>query len=926
VSRLQFRILYCEFLLRIVDLDLLAAQGDTARLLGQFAALLVIASLWIMLPAVVTAGSPGSELGLILTWTSEHFLIATTMLAVGLFAVLSWESMFPDRRDVLVLGPLPVRARTLFSAKLAAVATALALTVICLNFIPGLGAPFAFSTALTMPPPKYDPAMPPVAVAGLQAVIDRDMAAADLPELGKDAGIAIGVVEHGERRVFTYGTARADSLFEIGSITKTFTALLLAQMVAEGKVRLDEPLRELLPQGLVAKPPGAEITLLDLATHHAGLSRMPDNFKLVDRRNPYPDYRTANLYAYMAKRGVARPPHPSFFYSNLGFALLGQALGNRGGTTYAELLRQEVTGPLGLPDTVVKLSRAQWERLLPGFRGTEPHDPAPNWNLDAFAGAGAIRSTAGDMLTYLEAQLHPERAGGLAAALAASHTLRAEVPGRMRIALAWVQEDDTGIYRHNGATVGYTSDAFFGPACDCAAVVLSNTSPNPVLGPDQLGDHIRQRLAGEAAVSLARPIIAGKGGLRNWLRSLAAYWIALFASGIFLLGAVLSVQGLAQLLPRQFFLRVSSVLQLACFCLFLLVYFLQPPFAGVDALVENQRLLPWLPSYWFFALFQQLNGPLSEPLIPLARRAWIGLALALGGAAGAYLICYFRTLRKIAEQPDILPGSHRVRWLPPFGNALETAVGQFAVRTLFRSRQHRVLLSFYLGIALGLAVFLSKAPVLREQRGADLWYQMNAPLLVASIVMVCGAVVGARVVFSMPLDLRANWIFRVMPPPNVVRCVAAGRRALYGLAAAPVLTAMAAFFFIIWPWRAAAGHLAVLALLVVIVAEVSLCGFRKIPFTCSYLPGRSYFHMAFIFFLGMMFVLNKGAALERSALEDPTSYGALVAILAAAAATSRCCASARAREEGTMVEFEDEPDPAVLPLGLHRDGVMLIKR
>src|SRR5262249_34987368 len=224
------------------------------------------------------------------------------------------------------------------------------------------------------------------------------------------------------------------------------------------------------------------------------------------------------------------------------------------------------------------------------------HTPVHAWDLDALAGAGGIRSTAGDMLTYLEAQLHPEKSGELSSALAESHILRADVSTGRGIALAWFYEADSGIYQHSGGTAGYTSYAFFHPKSDYAAIALINTGPNLVLGPEQLGDHIRQRLSGQPAVSLSRPVVSGQGGLWNALRSFAAYWITLFAAGAFLLCFVLCAQGLAQLLPRQIFLRVSSVLQLACFCLFLTVYFLQPPFAGMGTLVENQRLLPWLPS------------------------------------------------------------------------------------------------------------------------------------------------------------------------------------------------------------------------------------------------------------------------------------------------------------------------------------------
>ncbi|HEX4169278.1 MAG TPA: serine hydrolase domain-containing protein [Bryobacteraceae bacterium] len=929
MTKLQFRVLYREFLFRIIDLELLAPQGDISKLLGQFAALLLFVGLWVLLPAVIMSDGPPSELTLLVTWTTEHFIIATTMLAVGLFAVLSWESMFPDRRDVMVLAPLPVLARTLFLAKVAAVTTALSLTVICLNILPGLVAPFAFSTAPVLPSPKYDAAMPPVHVTDLQPVLDREIAAAWKPRngrvgLGKDAGIAIGVVEHGVRRVFTYGTANADSIFEIGSITKTFTGLLLARMVAQRKVSFDEPVRDLLPEGIVAKPKGAEITLLDLATQHSGLPRMPDNFNPLDRTNPYADYRAANLYAFIARRGVTKPAHPSFLYSNLGLGLLGQALADNAGTTYAKLLKEEITGPLGMSDTVVSLSPEQRERFIQGHSGNAPHNPVHAWDLDALAGAGGIRSTAGDMLTYLEAQLHPERFPTLSAAMTESHRLRAAATPGHHIALAWSHDDHSGIFGHNGATGGYSSHAIFDSKGDYAIVVLLNTGPNLGLAPERVGEHIRERLTGTPAVSLANPLLAGNAGFSSTLRSFGAYWITLLAAGAFIFCSVLTLQGLAQLLPRQIFLRLSSVLQLACFCLFLLVYFLQPPFAGLDVMVNNQGLLPWLPSYWFFSLFQALNGSLPSELAPLAQRAWTGLAISLCGTAGAYSICYFRTLRKIAEQPDILPAPWRLLWLPPFGNSLETVVGQFAVRTLFRSRQHRVVLTFYLGIALGLGIFISKAPVLGNPGSAgEVWYQMNAPLLVASILIMCAAALGTRLVFSLPLEVRANWIFQVVPPPGVPECLAATRRALYGLAIAPVLGAMAALFFRIWPWRAAAAHLVVLALLGVIVSELSLRRFQKIPFTCSYLPGKSYFHMAALVFVGFAYKLNKGAALERSALEDPRRYAALVTVLAIAVGVIRWRTAVHAKSEEAVVHFEDEPEPAILRLGLHHgDGVL----
>jgi len=224
MSRLQFRVLYREFLFRIIDLDLLAPEGDMSRLLGQFASVLVIVSLWIMLPALATAAMAPSELSLLLTWAGEHFVIATTMLVVGLFAVLSWESLFPDRRDVLVLTPLPIRARTLFMAKIAAVATALSVTVLILNVLPSIEGAFVFASAPTMRPPKYHPALPPVHAVDLQPVLERDLDEARDPDsqvltLGPNAGITVGVLEQDSQSVFSFGTAHPDSIFEIGSVT-----------------------------------------------------------------------------------------------------------------------------------------------------------------------------------------------------------------------------------------------------------------------------------------------------------------------------------------------------------------------------------------------------------------------------------------------------------------------------------------------------------------------------------------------------------------------------------------------------------------------------------------------------------------------------------------------------------------------------------
>jgi D-alanyl-D-alanine-carboxypeptidase/D-alanyl-D-alanine-endopeptidase len=345
----------------------------------------------------------------------------------------------------------------------------------------------------TAPDPTVVPAAPPVPLSGLQTALDRALAPVlDHGVLAKSTGggIVIGVYDHGQSRVFAFGTAQPDSMFEIGSLTKTFTGLILAQMVLQKKVSFDDPVRTLLPDGTVIKPLGAEITLLDLATQHSGLPRMPDNFHPANIANPYVDYHAAQMYAYMNKHGVGRANDTIFLYSNFGFGLLGQTLSVRAGIPYGELVKNEVTGPLHMDDTGLTLSPTQQARLIQGHDAQ--NHPAGRWDFDAFAGAGALVSTGADMLKYLEANLHPEKTssngGGnaasavdspsatLPAALAQDHQLRASGIGPTKVALAWVYNEQTKIYFHDGGTGGYSSFAAFIPTDDRAVVVLYNRS------------------------------------------------------------------------------------------------------------------------------------------------------------------------------------------------------------------------------------------------------------------------------------------------------------------------------------------------------------------------------------------------------------------------------------------------------------------
>jgi CubicO group peptidase (beta-lactamase class C family) len=333
----------------------------------------------------------------------------------------------------------------------------------------------------------------PVSLTELKAKLDAELKPRiENPFLAgsKGIGVAVGIYDHGERKIFTYGVAKEDSLFEIGSITKTFTGLILSEMVLEKHVSLEMPLRELLPSGTVKKPDAPEITLLSLATHHSALARMPNNFHPKDPSNPYADYTEKDLYAYINNVGVATNPSARFAYSNVGVALLGTALANKAGKSYSELLKQDVLDPLHMDHSYIVLPSSEQNKFLQGH--SEKDAPAHAWDLDAMAPAGGIRSDIRDMLKYVEAQLHPP-AGKLGDAINFQHELRADADNNGKIAINWMFDPRGANYNHGGGTGGFTSFAFFNTKKDIAGVVLVNRASGLA---ESLGMQIAELLEG----------------------------------------------------------------------------------------------------------------------------------------------------------------------------------------------------------------------------------------------------------------------------------------------------------------------------------------------------------------------------------------------------------------------------------------------
>lgn len=291
----------------------------------------------------------------------------------------------------------------------------------------------------------------------------------------------------------------ADTVFEIGSITKVFTALLLADMIVRGEVAASDPVAKFLPDN--ARVPYFEetpITLKDLATYTSGLPRMPANFKPKDASNPYADYSIAQLYDFVSNYKLRFRPGTQYEYANLGFGLLGHALALRAGMSYEDLVISRICAPLGMESTRITLSSSMKARLARGHNvGLEP---VANWDIPTLAGAGALRSTANDLLKFLEMSLG-NRPSPLAPAMAMTLSERHPTDRkRVEVALGWFVSTSyrDEIAWKDGGTGGYATFIGFSTKSRRASILLSNTAD---YGPNlRLGVHLIN-----SAYSLAPP-------------------------------------------------------------------------------------------------------------------------------------------------------------------------------------------------------------------------------------------------------------------------------------------------------------------------------------------------------------------------------------------------------------------------------------
>ncbi len=305
-------------------------------------------------------------------------------------------------------------------------------------------------------------------------------------------GIVAGLIDKNGVTIVAWGRredgkpdeVNGDTIFEIGSITKVFTSLLLQDMADHGELQLDDPITNFLPASVtVPSRKGRQITLRTLATHTSGLPRLPDNLSPKDDNNPYADYTVAQMYEFLSSYKLPRDVGSKSEYSNFGMALLGHVLALKAGTNYEALVVNRICAPLKMERTRITLTPELQAHYARGHN--ESGAPASNWDLPTLAGAGALRSSANDLLKLLSAEM------GFTPSALSGAMQKTQAPQKgtgflNKVGLGWQIDTLGGFLWHNGGTGGYRSYLGFNKDKSLGVVVLAN-SANDV---DDIGQYL----------------------------------------------------------------------------------------------------------------------------------------------------------------------------------------------------------------------------------------------------------------------------------------------------------------------------------------------------------------------------------------------------------------------------------------------------
>lgn len=301
--------------------------------------------------------------------------------------------------------------------------------------------------------------------------------------LPNTSGLAIGIINKGKTGYYYYGETTHgnkqlpdhETLFEIGSISKTFTATLLATAVLKESVKLDDLIINFLPDSVAANQTLKDITFRNLATHTSGLPRMPNNFVPVEELDPYKDYSRNDLFYFLKNYQLKNKADSVYAYSNLGYGIIGELLAYRKKTSYNEMVRDMICKPLDLPNITEFPDSEMQKNFIPTYN--KDGQLTPHWHFLAFSGAGSLKSTTPDLLKYAEANINPPN-NDIGKAILLTQKPFWLASETLDLGLAWHITIDNfqEIFWHNGSTFGSSSFIAFSPEKKVAVIVLANAA------------------------------------------------------------------------------------------------------------------------------------------------------------------------------------------------------------------------------------------------------------------------------------------------------------------------------------------------------------------------------------------------------------------------------------------------------------------
>jgi hypothetical protein len=426
-----------------------------------------------------------------------------------------------------------------------------------------------------------------------------------------------------------------------------------------------------------------------------------------------------------------------------------------------------------------------------------------------------------------------------------------------------------------------------------------------------------------AIPAILYPLFASRGMLES-IRFIFSHSVSVFAGNAFVFFACISVQGvLLIILSPSLFAKVPRAFQLFLLVALLSVFFIMP-LVSFDELSKNSRLLAAFAPAWFLGLYETLLAGPTQEFLPLAWKALCALAIASLGFVLSYSLAYGTRIRRTLEEGSetnrrkpriLLP---RLLELMFLRNSSEKATFWFVTKALARSQPHRTYFGGYLGTGLAFVVMGLVSAFSRYGAGAVRvrgWELLSIPLVMSFFILL-----GFRVVFSIPSDLRANWMFKLADGNRVPECLRGVRKAMFFLGIVPLLVTLLPLYIYWWGWQNASLHTIYWLILALILLNILVMRLDKIPFTCPNIPGKANLKIWWpAYFLGFTSYAYTATTLERRLLQNPLLFIPFIAI---SLVLLQLAVFHRNRRVGRLsgLRYEAEPIPGLVLLKLNRNS------